>query len=213
MSGYGHSECAAGVEHLTCDGSCHSCVADNISHKNGNGSDHANVAANTSHKDGNGSDHSKVEANEMAINNMVSIVQASKLGVADNDTTSLVFDFVPSKIVLSFNGALTRVLQTDGKSTNSGHCVITITGTNTFTSNMNNIAHQWNDEINKGVSYLFQDHSDYIIIMRSGIGSTGLAGYIVATATWTTATKTLLITWQQTNTVPEETFVELVATA
>lgn len=145
-------------------------------------------------------------AGNMAIEGKaVDIVQVGKIGIADNDTSTLTFAFVPSKIVVNYSECNDGPGGAFGRTT--GQCVITITGTDTFTSNLNHISRMsQSDFINR------VDVGSSIIVRGYG-GASVNSGSVIGTGTWVTATKTLTITWQETNTVTATNVVELVATA
>ncbi|MBC8184280.1 hypothetical protein H8E88_24560, partial [candidate division KSB1 bacterium] len=67
---------------------------------------------------------------------LVDVVQAADLSIADNDTLALTFDFVPSKIIISYSLREAHITSFE-EGFAVGHCVVTITGTDTFTSVLN----------------------------------------------------------------------------
>lgn len=135
----------------------------------------------------------------------IDIVQVSDSAIIDNDTLDFVFDIVPSKIVINFSGACERT--TSGVGHTTGSSILTITGTNTFTSNMNYVSQRGNGSNIGGGS---NDSTNVCYLLG---GTAGSSGTVAGTATWTTATKTLRITWQETSTITANTVFQAIATA
>lgn len=143
----------------------------------------------------------------------ISEVQASNLGIADNDTLDLVFDFVPSKIFLSYSGVAIANTADEEPGHFNGHCVITVTGTDTITSNMNGSGHYQTTAGPGGITNK-QDDTTNVVYVNGGFDTGGLnLVFFLGTATWTTSTKTLTITFQETNTKTAQNFIEILARA
>jgi len=140
----------------------------------------------------------------------IDVAQFSNNTIIDNDTNSLVFDFVPSKIVLSFSGG-GKFTGVPNQGITTGHTIITITGTDTITSVCNATAYYQFDSAWVHTAAL-GDTVNVIYLYVGRMIATGSAT-ILGTATWTTATKTLLITYQETFTDTSFTNLEVLATA
>ena len=140
---------------------------------------------------------------------LVDVVQAADLSIADNDTLALTFDFVPSKIIISYSLREAHITSFE-EGFAVGHCVVTITGTDTFTSVLN-YADFYDKNGAFGATYGNGDTTNIV----QGYGGYNGANYgqLDGTGAWVTSTKTLTITFQETNTDPTYSFLELVATA
>lgn len=141
---------------------------------------------------------------------MIDIVQALDAEIVDNDTLALTFAFVPSKIVIEF-GTLVMHITTNERGITNGRCVVTITGTDTYTSNLNSVSIvDWNG----GAFSSYDNRGETTNIIESYGGFNGTnSGLLIATGAWVTATKTLTLTLQETLTNTANNLVELVATA
>lgn len=143
----------------------------------------------------------------------ISEVQASNLGIVDNDTLAMVFDFVPSKIFLSYSGVAIANTADEEPGHGAGHCVITVTGTDTITSNLNATGHYQITTGPGGIQYRQDDTSNAVYVWGGfDVGGLGLT-YFLGTATWATSTKTLTITFQETGTKTAQNFIEILARA
>lgn len=147
----------------------------------------------------------------------IDIVQVNNLGIADNDTDTLVFDFVPSKIVIEYQTIC--VTSANGMwGMVKGQCVITITGTDTCTSLMHGI--KWYVDLRYvasppndfGYNYVSPDTTN-AIAGRAGFKADAGTALFNGVATWNTATKTLIITYQETMSDTESNLVQMTATA
>ena len=142
----------------------------------------------------------------------VSIVQKTNVGIADSDTDTMVFDFVPSKIVIHFSCAA-QSSDASRYGFSNGNCVITITGTDTFTSVMNWIGPQEQ----ASAPYLKYDYdassTTKIIGCESGTNGAAARGSFYADGAWVTSTKTMTLTWQETSTTTAGSYATWTATA
>jgi len=132
------------------------------------------------------------------------VLTGSNTGIADSDTDSLVFSFVPSKIIVHYN---VKTVGTGGYvGVAKGDCTIIITGTDTMTSQLYGIS-TWDGN---GYPTFSHDSStnSYIVNGNSHNSST-----VYATGTWTTATKTLALTYQETGTTTGSNIVSWTAIA
>ena len=144
----------------------------------------------------------------------IDIVQLSNLDIVATDTDALTFDFVPSKIVIEYNAKCVGADDCHGHT--NGQAVITITGTNTFTSNMNCAEIHWDARTN--VKNIQTDRkindTTNILYFRGGLSDASNIGEVFATGVWNTAGKTLTLTYSQSGTLTTAaTFVALIATA
>ena len=139
----------------------------------------------------------------------IDIVQLSNLGIVSTDTDAITFDFVPSKIVIfwEYMGTGTGAGNVGGT---RGQTVITITGTNTFTSNTNSVR-GGADGGSPAFAKYAQNDTTYIIAGYGGADTSWSS--ITSTGAWVTSTKTLTLTYTVTNSVTAANFVALVATA
>ncbi|KKN67744.1 hypothetical protein LCGC14_0458920 [marine sediment metagenome] len=137
------------------------------------------------------------------------VVQASDVGIATNDTMALVFDFVPSKIVIDYS-SVQRHDTTSEKGLSTGHCVVIITGTDTKTNNLNA-----NHVYDSNGSFHSTSTSGEVTNLTQGSGGDdGVdTASVSATGAWVTATKTLTLTFTSTNASDADTHLEVLATA
>lgn len=134
-------------------------------------------------------DAEKAALHTNTYSSIIDVVQVGNLGIATNDTDSFVFSFVPSKIVIKYSACVPTVTTLVPGQT-QGTCVVTITDTDTCTYNLN-----WHwmggstlggGGVNRSTTYAFA--------MEGGDG----ASYITGTIAWVTSTKTLTVTWTNT---------------
>lgn len=139
----------------------------------------------------------------------VDIVQASNLGVATSDTTVLTFAFVPTEILISYNIRGRHDTSYENGSA-AGQCLVTITGTDTFTSNLNSVT----TFDNNGSFRTTNTQNDTTNVIEGGVGHDGTDyATVVGVGAWVTATKQLTITFTALNTDDAVSFVALTATA
>jgi hypothetical protein len=140
---------------------------------------------------------------EPHLQSVIDVVQIGNTGIADNDTDILKFNFTPKKIVLNFSGIVYKDAINQGHGT--GSCVITITGTNTFTSVLNRSSSFLADGT-FSTDTATGDTTNVIYIKAGGT-------YFVGTAVWNTAAKTLTITYQEANTTTASNGIDITAVA
>ena len=130
---------------------------------------------------------------------VIDIVQFSNLTIASTDTDSLVFAFVPSKIVLNSNG-IGRHDTTNEHGQSTCLAILTVTGTDTITTNTNCSALIENGPAETtGMAFVtIQNGTTNAIVISGGYDLTDVCT-MVAAPTWTTSTKTLLLTWTVTD--------------
>ena len=130
---------------------------------------------------------------------VIDIVQFSNLTIASTNTDSLVFAFVPSKIVLNSNG-IGRHDTTNEHGQSTCLAILTVTGTDTITTNTNCSALIENGPAETtGMAFVtIQDGTTNAIVIHGGYDLTDVCT-MVAAPTWTTSTKTLLLTWTVTD--------------
>ena len=137
------------------------------------------------------------------------ILSAGDDSMENNDTISFIFSFEPSKIILIWNG-ICQHDTTNEPGWGSGSTYITIAGTDTITHTLNRAGHYDNNG-----NWVFTSDSDdatnitYILGGNDGSDT----GSQIGTATWTTATKTLLITFTTANAAAADTRIGIKAIA
>jgi hypothetical protein len=140
----------------------------------------------------------------------IDVVQVSDYNIALNDTLSLVFLFIPDVIVVDYSGRVQHdTTLEDGHTT--GHCQVDITGINTMTCN-NNYTALFDDNGVIGSQYGQNDVVNTVLIYGGNDGVD--ESYILGVGTWTTATKTLKITFSTiANTNDATNYIEIMAVA
>jgi hypothetical protein len=134
----------------------------------------------------------------------VDVVQLSNTGISDGDTDTLVFDFVPTKIVLNYSIS-GRYVGSGQLGSSDGQTVITITGTDTYSSVCNYTVHTVTDHA--GVL------GNTTNIVAGMVATDPGNATVVAVGVWDTATKTMTLTYAETVTTVATTALLLVATA
>jgi hypothetical protein len=136
------------------------------------------------------------------------------VGIATGDPAdTLVFAFVPTKIILNFKGTAVRVDPYQAGA-NDGMTVITITGTNTYTSILDSVCAYWNMRTTNQMSAVTRAGDEVnVIYLFTGNDPGNIQGTCIGVATWTTATKTLSITYTATNCNNASTVLLVTATA
>ena len=140
---------------------------------------------------------------------MIDVVQAEDSGIVDNDTLDLIFDFVPSKIVIQTGGRCDHITTSEGGVGNS-FCEVLITGVDTFTSNMGCWAIYNLNSIPTSAGAI-GDATNILYISGGHDGSN--AANFLATGAWVTATKTFTLTFQETVSVTTNNVATIIATA
>ena len=125
----------------------------------------------------------------------IDVVQLYNHGIATNDTDTLTFAFVPSKIVIQFNYVAYHAT-TNQVASGQGNCFVIITGTNTFTSNTHFSAFQNFNGSMDGVG--LGNDTTHIINIYSGYNGTNY-GTSTCTGAWSTTNKRLTLTWTSSN--------------
>ena len=139
---------------------------------------------------------------------LVDVVQGYDAGIATNDTIVLTFAFIPSKIVLAYSGVVTHdTTGEDGHTT--GHTIVTITGTDTYTKNAGSVSFT---ELSNGSHYPYGITGDYLIYMYGG-SDVSDAAIVTASGAWVTATRTLTLTFTIANADANYNKIEILATA
>lgn len=137
-------------------------------------------------------------------------VQAVNAGIATNDTLDLVFDFEPSKILISYSVALEHDTSFEGGLT-KGTVLATITGTDTITFNNNsNYFQDYNGTPNAGAAAT-NDTTNFIYAIGGRNGSTNST--LVASVTWVSSTHTLTLTFTEGHSNTGTTQIEIFAIA
>lgn len=140
----------------------------------------------------------------------IDVVQSSDLNIALNDTLDLVFLFVPDVIVIDFTGrSQHNVTLDDGHTT--GHSIVIITGVDAMTCNTN-----YSALINNGGAFGSKiGQNDVVNTVVVYGGNDGLNdSYFYGVGSWTTATKTLRLTFSTVaNTNDATNYIEIIATA
>lgn len=156
----------------------------------------ANITANTVVVgDGGAKGVKGAAAGDVAHGFIMSLVQAGDIGLATNDTIALTFAFVPSKIVIDYNLVTSHDTSYE-KGFTSGHCLVTITGTDAMT----HVLHSLNFHDSNSILDTNWDISETTNLIRGygGVDASD-AALVVATGVWVTATKTLTLTFTITN--------------
>lgn len=152
-----------------------------------------------------------VGAGNMAIEGKsVDVVRLQNSNIATSDIDTVVFDFVPSKITFTYLMSGTSA-DTNGPGGNSGQGIITITGTDTATVLMDNmyIRDVSSAAFSTGINVGSTTEIFHLTNGTSG-GASSVSG---AMTSWTTATKTLLITYTVTNCTDASNIVSAIFTA
>lgn len=140
----------------------------------------------------------------------IDVVQSSDLNIALNDTLDLVFLFEPDVIVLDYTGRCQHDTTLDDGHT-TGHSVITVTGVDTITYNTNYTA-----LVNNGGafgSHIGQNDAVNAVVVYGGNDGVD-DGYFYGVGSWTTATKTLRLTFSTVaNTNTATNYIEILAIA
>lgn len=140
----------------------------------------------------------------------IDVVQASDSNIALNDTWDLVFLFEPSVIVLDYSTRMKHDTTLEVGHT-TGHCVITVTGVDTITSNLN-ITSIYDNNGSMAMTAI-QDNTTRVLWAYGGNDGAD-DSLINASATWDTGTHTLTITFVTvSNTLDSNNYIEMVATA
>ena len=149
-------------------------------------------------------------ANWNSYNNSVDIVQFYESGVSENDTISLAFAFEPSKIVIDYSAICHHENYPDRVGHTTGHVVITITGADTITHVTNYTAIcDYDGTMDSAIL-----HNTVDMLMAAGGYDGSTFARCWGTGAWTTATHTLLITFDDVqNANDPSTFFEMVAVA
>ena len=143
----------------------------------------------------------------------IDIVSRYNEGIADNDSLSLIFDFVPSKIVLEYVGLGNYSGEATTTGSGKGMAVITITGTDTFTSVMYTCGAYWNEQTDKAFNMQNYNDTSNICNFPCGVNASGATASMSATGGWVTATKVFALTFQETAVDTSTNVVSVVATA
>ena len=148
--------------------------------------------------------------NPGGVGTVVEVVQTYINGVSENDTASLVFSFEPSKIVIAYSAICHHENFPFEVGHTTGHSIINVTAIDTITINTNYTAIcDYNGTMDSAIL-----HSNTDVLMAAG----GYDGVTFARCwgigTWTTATHTLLIEFDDVqNSHDAWNFFEIVATA
>ena len=138
------------------------------------------------------------------------VVQSSDLNIILNDTITMVFLFEPDVIVLDYSGRCRHTTASEVGHT-TGHCVITVTGVNTITSNANYTAFV---DVNGAMGCVAgqNDVVNSVVVYGGFDGATD--AYFYGVGTWVTATHTLTLTFSTvSDTSTAFNYIEILAIA
>ncbi|HRZ15343.1 MAG TPA: hypothetical protein P5110_07540 [Candidatus Omnitrophota bacterium] len=144
----------------------------------------------------------------------IDIQMIGNFDIVDSATDVFTFDFVPSKILIDYSTGVQGSVDDAGAHTR-GQCLVTITGTNTFTSVLNYESYRYDKRA--GVDNMQNSgglaDTTNVIYGLGGMSSGGAVGTLIGTGVWNTSAKTLTITWQETGTTTAQNRVIATATA
>lgn len=139
----------------------------------------------------------------------VDVVQASDLGIGTSDTLVLTFAFVPTEIIVQYS------MRTEHDTSNeightTGQSIVTITGTDTMTVNLNyTTVFDANGAIDVAIGQNDTTNTTYGCGGNDGVDDATVAGV----GTWDTSSKQLTITFTTNNSDTSENFIEIIASA
>jgi len=138
------------------------------------------------------------------------VVQKLVSGITHAATLAIVFDFVPSVIVVDFV-ALADHTSTHELGHTTGRSVVTVTGTDTISisthyAGIRDVNGTWTPHQATSL-----DTTNVVYALGGNDGSNN--AYFVATGAWTTSSKTLTLTYATTNVYNPGCALALVATA
>lgn len=145
-----------------------------------------------------------------SVANSFEVVRLENTDIANSATDSLVFSFVPSKILINWRGYAEHDTSSEA-GISMGSTVVTVTGTDTATSAM--MAVHFND--NNSASRWEKTAADTtnVVVVKAGTDASDQGSVTGALTSWTTATKTLLITYTVANTTDASTTIAYEAIA
>jgi hypothetical protein len=121
--------------------------------------------------------------------NCIEVIQLHNLSISSGNTDTLTFKFVPSKIVLDYSGC--SFVNSTNEGVTNGNTIITITGTDSATSNLMFMGNYVEgDNVYKVSGTGITADTTRLIYVYSGA-----ANYFTATGTWSSTTKTLTLTY------------------
>lgn len=140
----------------------------------------------------------------------VDLVQTFINGVSENDTVSLIFAYEPSQIVISYSAICHHENFPFEVGHSTGHSVISVTAVDTITLETNYTAIcDYNGTMDSAIL-----HSHTNVLMAAGGSDGATYARCWGIGTWTTATHTLLIEFDDVqNSHDAWNFFEIVATA